>query len=317
MGVLGAIKSAFGLGSLGTGLAKTATGLTDALRGLVGLPNGRVDENTLQELEDALLLADVGVPVTTTLIDALRAHRFAEGATTDDVRTWLAERMTALLLPCEQPFVLPAAHPAVVLFVGVNGSGKTTTIGKLAAKWAAEGQRVLLAAGDTFRAGAGEQLEVWAKRAGVDIYLPEKLQADPAALLFQAREHAAHHGHTLLLADTAGRLQNKAGLMDELAKMVRVLGKADAAAPHATMLVLDATVGQNALSQVKLFMEAAPVSHLIITKLDGSAKAGVVLALAEQFKLPIAYVGVGEGQAALQPFSARQFAASLLAVDKA
>ncbi len=294
------------------GLSKTATGLTDALRGVAGLPHGRVDAATLAELEDALLLADVGVEMTTHLIDDLRAARFAENATAADIRQWLQDKIAAILAPCAQPFPVPQATPEVILFVGVNGSGKTTTIGKLAAQWGQAGQKLLLAAGDTYRAGAAEQLAIWAERAHVPLVQADKPQADPAGLIYQAYQQAQAMGCDRLICDTAGRLQNRTDLMEQLTKIRRVLQKHTPAAPHHTLLVLDATVGQNALQQVKVFQEMAAVSGLIITKLDGSAKAGVVLALAETCKLPIYFIGVGEKLDDLQPFDAAAFAAGLV-----
>ncbi|MDD9912670.1 MAG: signal recognition particle-docking protein FtsY [Alphaproteobacteria bacterium] len=293
-------------------LTKTTGGISDAFRGLVGLPNGRVEEETLQELEDALILADVGVDNAAQLVQKLQKQRFADGATAEDVKQWLADQIAEKLAPCEQTFNIPTAQPAVIMFVGVNGSGKTTTIGKLASKWQKSGQKLLLAAGDTFRAGAADQLAVWADRANVPLVRAEKDGADPAGLLFQAYEQAQTQNTNILMADTAGRLQNRADLMDELAKMVRVLKKQDETAPHATLLVLDATVGQNALSQVETFINIANVTGLVITKLDSSAKAGVVLAIAEKFKLPIYYIGVGESLDDLQPFSAQDFAQALV-----
>lgn len=299
------------------GLGKTATGLTDALRGVVGLDNGRVDEDTLEQLEDALLLADVGVDMTTRLIDDLRAARFADDATEADIRHWLKDKIADLLTPCAQPFPAPAATPEVILFVGVNGSGKTTTIGKLAAQWQQAGHHILLAAGDTYRAGAAEQLAIWAERAQVPLIQAEKPQADPAGLIYHAYEQAQQTKADRLLCDTAGRLQNRTDLMEQLTKIRRVLHKHNPAAPHHTLLVLDATVGQNALQQVKVFQEMAAVSGLIITKLDGSAKAGVVLALADTFQLPIYYIGVGETLDDLQPFDATTFAAGLVGLTDA
>ena len=296
------------------GLSKTATGIGDTLRGAVGLPNGRVDADTLQDLEDALIMADVGVDLAAELIEKLSKKRFADGATTDDVKLWLAEQMTEILQPLEAPLTLPDEKPAVLLFVGVNGSGKTTTIGKLAAQFTKDGKKTLLAAGDTFRAGAAEQLHVWAERAGLDLVRAEKDGADPAGLLFKAYEQADEQGLDVLMCDTAGRLQNRTDLMEELAKILRVLKKKNEAAPHRVILALDATVGQNALQQARAFSEMANVTGLVVTKLDSSAKAGIILALGREFNLPIHYIGVGEAQEDLQPFVAADFAKALLDV---
>jgi fused signal recognition particle receptor len=296
------------------GLSKTAAGVEDAFRNLTGLPNGRVDNATLEALEEALILADTGVDVATDLVENLRTHRFADDATVEDARAWLAKKIQAKLTPCEQPLDIVSRRPAVVLFIGVNGSGKTTTIGKLAAQLKADGRTVLLAAGDTFRAGAEEQLEVWAQRANVPLVQAAKDGADPAGLVFQAHEQAQNMQMDVLLADTAGRLHNRQDLMDELGKISRVLKKQDETAPHAVVLVLDATVGQNALAQVATFKEVAHVTGLIVTKLDSSAKAGVLVALAEQFGLPIHYIGVGENIQDLQQFIARDFARALLGI---
>jgi fused signal recognition particle receptor len=296
------------------GLKKTASGVGDAFRNFAGLPNGRVGEETLEALEEALILADTGVDVASELVESLRTHRFADNATVEDAKKWLADRITAKLAPCEKPLALPEGHPAVVLFVGVNGSGKTTTIGKLAARFKAQEQSVLLAAGDTFRAGAEEQLEIWAKRSGAPLIQAAKDGADPAGVLFQAHEEARRMGANVMLADTAGRLHNRQDLMDELEKITRVLKKQDATAPHAVLLVLDATVGQNALAQVEKFRDIAKVTGLVVTKLDSSAKAGVVVALAEKFGLPLHYIGVGEALEDLQPFVAEDFARALVGI---
>lgn len=295
---------------LKSGLSKTATGITDAFRSLAGLPNGRVPEDTLQDLEDALILADVGIQTATETIETLRNQRFEDTATTEDVKTWLADYLAQKLTA--KVFELPAAKPAVILMVGVNGSGKTTTIGKLANQFKNQGKSVMLAAGDTFRAGAIEQLQIWADRAKTPLIKPHKQGADPAGLVFQAYDEAIASSSDILLIDTAGRLQNRQDLMAELHKISTVLKKKSPELPHEVLLVLDGTVGQNALQQVKEFKDTANVTGLIVTKLDGSSKAGVLIALSQSFNLPIYYIGVGESLEDLQPFNPQDFTKALI-----
>ena len=294
------------------GLSKSSSALTTGIRQLFG--SGKIDAAALEELEELLIQADMGVDTALSIVGALRNHRFDGEINAETVRRWLAVHINQRLQAVAAPFALPQPEKGVcvVLFVGVNGAGKTTSIGKLAAQFKEQGHKVLLAAGDTFRAGAVQQLQVWAERAGVDIITPQSENADPAGVLFQAYEKAQAGGHTVLLADTAGRLQNRKDLMDQLAKMVRVLRKHDATAPHATLLVLDATVGQNAFSQVKAFREIADVKGLVLTKLDSSAKGGVVVGLADTFKLPIYFLGVGEKITDLEAFNPGAFAYGLL-----
>lgn len=287
-------------------------GLASELARLIG-PR-RIDAEALEELETRLLAADVGVDVTSTLLEDLR-RRVAKQEL-GDVEALLAalrEDIVRLLKPVEQPLRLNAdKKPFVILVVGVNGSGKTTTIGKLAMRLHHEGQRVLLAAGDTFRAAAVEQLGVWAQRSGAEL-IAQATGADPAAVGFDALGAARNRAADVLIIDTAGRLQAQAQLMEELKKIRRVLGKLDPSAPHEVLLVLDANQGQNALRQALQFTADVGVTGLVLTKLDGSAKGGIVLAIARKLNLPIRYVGIGEGSDDFGPFSAEAFADALLA----
>ena len=272
----------------------------------------RLDDAALEELEDLLISADLGVDAAARVIAAFRRTRFGKEVGEDEIKQALAEEIAEILKPVALPLVLnPALKPHVVLMVGVNGTGKTTTIGKLAEQWRAEGKRAVLAAGDTFRAAAVEQLQIWGERAGAPV-IAGGPGADSAGLAFDALTRAKEDGADVLLIDTAGRLHNKAALMDELAKMIRVLKKQDETAPHSVILVLDATTGQNAVQQVKVFKEMVSVTGLIVTKLDGSARGGIVVALAESFGLPVHAVGVGEKAADLRPFDAMDFARGLV-----
>ena len=304
------------------GLTRTSSAVSNSFQDFVGLSGGRVDAAVIEGIEEALILADVGVSTSSELAEMLKNQRFEEGSTPEDVKEWLAGKIGEKLGTFgEQKGTKgnkeeqKGTRPFIMLMVGVNGSGKTTTLGKLAAQTKADGQKVLLAAGDTFRAGAVEQLRIWADRADVPIIVPEKEGADPAGLIFKAYEQAKAENADVLMCDTAGRLQNRQDLMDELAKIVRVLKKQDATAPHEVLLVLDATVGQNALSQVEVFKDVAGVTGLVVTKLDSSAKAGVVIALADKFKLPIKYIGVGESLEDLQPFDSDAFARALVGLN--
>ncbi len=292
-------------------LTKTSTTITESLKDLAGV-GGKLNEDQLQNLEDSLIMADVGVETAANIISHLRRHRFEEDATDEDIKTFLANHISTLLQKVEQPLTLPNETPAVLLMVGVNGSGKTTTLGKMASQFKQMGKNVTLVAGDTFRAGAIEQLKIWSDRANVPIITPEKEGADAAGLIFNAYEEAQQNNTDILMCDTAGRLQNRQDLMDELSKVVRVIQKKNPAAPHATLLVIDATVGQNALSQVEAFKDIAGITGLIVTKLDSSAKGGIIIALAEKFTLPIHMIGVGESLDDLQPFNARDFARALV-----
>ena len=276
----------------------------------------QVDAATLEELEEALIAADMGVETAMDLTEGLRKARFGKDVTEEDVRRTLADQIAAMLDPVARPLAVdPARKPEVILVCGVNGTGKTTTIGKLAQQMVNDGKRVMLAAGDTFRAAAIEQLEIWGRRTDCPV-IAKAPGADAAGLAFEALEKAKAEGADVLLIDTAGRLHNKSALMDELAKIVRVLKKQDAAAPHQTLLVLDATTGQNAKAQVETFRSMVPLTGLVVTKLDGTARGGVVVALARQFGLPVHALGVGEGVYDLRAFDADSFAAALLGLEK-
>ena len=262
----------------------------------------------LDDIEDVLLRADLGTAVAVRIADAVGAGRYDKAISADEVKTVVATEVEKVLAPVAKPLEIDAAQkPFVILVVGVNGSGKTTTIGKLAAKLSAEGRKIMMAAGDTFRAAAIEQLKVWGERTKSPVIAGAQ-GSDSASLAFNALTAAKEQNIDVLLVDTAGRLQNKAELMNELEKVVRVIKKVDASAPHAVLLVLDATVGQNALSQVEAFHRTAGVTGLVMTKLDGTARGGILVALAEKFKLPVHFIGVGEGIDDLAPFTARDFA---------
>lgn len=271
----------------------------------------KLDAETLEELEDVLIQADLGVAVASAITAHLSADRYGKDITDEEVKSILAAEVEKVLAPVAVPFSLKADKaPHVVLVVGVNGSGKTTTIGKLASKFTDEGKKVMLAAGDTFRAAAIDQLKVWAGRANVPIVARE-VGADSAGLAFDALTRAKDEGADLLMIDTAGRLQNKAELMAELEKVVRVIRKIDPSAPHDVLLVLDATTGQNAISQVEAFGRTAGVTGLVMTKLDGTARGGILVAIAEKFALPVHFIGVGEGIDDLEPFEASDFARAI------
>ena len=300
---------------LTSGMKRTSTALSDRVTGL--FTKRKLDANTLEDLEDALIQADFGVETATRISEAVGKGRYEKGISPDEVRAILATEVERALDPVAQALTVDTAKtPFVILCVGVNGAGKTTTLGKLASKLRAEGRSVMLAAGDTFRAAAIDQLKVWGARTGTPV-ISGAQGADAAGLAFDALNQAREAGTDVLLIDTAGRLQNKAGLMAELEKIIRVIRKLDAEAPHATLLVLDATVGQNALSQVELFSQAAPVSGLVMTKLDGTARGGILVALAAKFGLPVHFIGVGEGVEDLEPFAARDFARAIAGLEKA
>ncbi len=271
----------------------------------------KLDEETLEEIEELLISADLGVPAAKQVLANLRKDRFEKEISDVDIRRAIAHTVGSALAPLEVPLNVARDHtPTVMLMIGVNGAGKTTTIGKLAAQFQSGGFSVMIAAGDTFRAAAIDQLKVWGERAGAEVIArPEG--SDAAGLAYDALKAARDKKCDVLLIDTAGRLQNRSELMDELAKIVRVLGKLDATAPHHVVLVLDATVGQNALTQAAAFQEVAGVTGVIMTKLDGTAKGGVLVALGERLKLPIHAIGVGEGIGDLQPFRAREFGLAL------
>jgi fused signal recognition particle receptor len=296
------------------GLSRSASKIG---QGVAGIFAGRnVDDATLDELEELLISADLGAATAAALVARLRAMRFEKDAGAEEVVGALADAIAELLAPVAKPLAIdPALKPHTVLVAGVNGTGKTTTIGKLAAQWRAEGKSVMLAAGDTFRAAAVEQLKIWGARAGCPVIARDEMGADAAGLAFDAYQKAKAEGADVLIIDTAGRLQNKSALMDELKKIIRVMRKVDASAPHSTLLVLDATTGQNAHSQVEVFREAVEIDGLILTKLDSSAKGGVLVALAERFQLPVHAIGVGEGLEDLRPFEAASFARLLLGME--
>jgi fused signal recognition particle receptor len=292
------------------GLSRSTQKLTEGITAV--FTKRRLDDAALDELEDLLIGADLGPAVATRVIEEFRNTRFGKEVTDEEIRETLAQEIAAILAPVAVPFVPdPARRPHVVLVVGVNGTGKTTTIGKLAQFHREQGRRVMLVAGDTFRAAAVEQLQIWGTRTGCPVIAGAQ-DADAAGLAFDALTRARAEGVDLLLIDTAGRLHNKAALMEELRKIIRVLRKQDVTAPHSVLLVLDATTGQNAVQQVRVFKEMVEVTGLIVTKLDGSARGGVVVALAEEFGLPVHAVGVGEQAADLRPFDAGDFAKGLV-----
>lgn len=269
-----------------------------------------LDDDMLEQLEELLITADMGVDTALRVTANMAEGRYGRKLSTSEIKDLLAQEVTRIMEPVAKPMPLYATRPQVVLVVGVNGSGKTTTIGKLASQFRDAGKKVVIAAGDTFRAAAVEQLQVWGERAGVPV-LTAPEGSDPASLAYEAMEQAERDGADLLMIDTAGRLQNRSDLMEELAKIVRVIRKKDPEAPHNTLLVLDATTGQNAVNQVETFQKLADVTGLVMTKLDGTAKGGVLVALADKFGLPIHAIGVGEQIDDLAPFDPDEFAAAL------
>ncbi len=293
------------------GLRKSTSRMSDSLSATFN--QRTLDAEALEDLEDILIMSDMGSDVAAKVSESLAEDKFSKTVTDLEIKVALAETISDILTPLETPFVLGLARPQVILFVGVNGSGKTTTLGKIAKRFNDQGKRVLICAADTFRAAAVEQLTVWGERAGAPV-MHGKPGADAAGLVFDAMKRATDEDFDVLMIDTAGRLQNRTELMDELAKIIRVIEKYDASAPHHSVLVLDATVGQNALSQVEAFREAGKVSGLIMTKLDGTAKGGVLVALSEKYKLPIHFIGIGERIEDLETFSAPVFAAALSGV---
>jgi fused signal recognition particle receptor len=298
---------------LSGGLKRTSSSLGSAVADLV--TKRKLDRAMLDDIEDVLLRADLGTAVAARIAAAVGTGRYDKAVTADDVKSVVATEVQKVLSPVAKPLAIDDAQkPFVILVVGVNGSGKTTTIGKLAAKFGSEGRSVMLAAGDTFRAAAIEQLKIWGERAKSPVIAGAQ-GSDSASLVFNALSAAKEQKRDVLLVDTAGRLQNKAELMNELEKVVRVLKKIDASAPHAVLLVLDATVGQNALSQVEAFHRTAGVTGLVMTKLDGTARGGILVALAEKFKLPVHFIGVGEGIDDLAPFTARDFAQAIAGIE--
>jgi fused signal recognition particle receptor len=297
---------------LGAGLRRTASAIGGAIADLVD--KRPLDAKTLEELEDVLIRADLGVGVAARITAAVGEGRYDKMVAPEEVKRILAGEVEKMLAPVAQPLGIGPQKPFVILVVGVNGSGKTTTIGKLSAKFRREGRSVMLAAGDTFRAAAIDQLKIWGERTQARVVAREP-GADSAGLAFDALEAARRESIDVLMIDTAGRLQNKAVLMGELEKIVRVLKKLDATAPHAVLLVLDATVGQNALSQVEEFSKIAGVTGLVMTKLDGTARGGILVAIAEKFRLPVHFIGVGEKIEDLEPFVAGDFAAAIAGLE--
>ena len=297
---------------LSGGLKRTSSSIGSAISDLVS--KRKLDAAMLDELEEMLIRADLGVDVAAKISDAVGEGRYDKTIAPDEVKAIVAAEVQKVLAPVAKPLVIEGVTPFVILVAGVNGSGKTTTIGKLASRFRAEGKTVMLAAGDTFRAAAIDQLTIWGARTGAPVIAREP-GSDSASLAFEALTAAKAKGSDILLLDTAGRLQNKAVLMDELEKIVRVLKKVDADAPHAVLLVLDATVGQNALSQVEIFQKVAGVTGLIMTKLDGTARGGILVALAARFALPVHFIGIGEGVEDLAPFTARDFSRAIAGLE--
>ena len=294
--------------------ATAKPGLIGRLLGRSAEPRRALDDEMLESLEELLIASDMGVDTALRVTANMAEGRYGKMMSSRDIKEVLAAEITRVMEPVARPLPIYPKKPQVVLVVGVNGSGKTTTIGKLASQFKAAGKSVVIAAGDTFRAAAVEQLQIWGARAGVPV-LTAPEGSDPAALAYDAMIRAEADGADLLMIDTAGRLQNRADLMEELAKIVRVIRKRDPDAPHNTLLVLDATTGQNALSQVEIFSKIADVSGLVMTKLDGTAKGGVLVALADKFGLPIHAIGVGEQIDDLQPFDPEDFAKALVGIE--
>jgi len=295
------------------GLKKSSSALTEGITGI--FTKKRLDASTLEELEDLLIMSDLGVSVSARVCDRLSKNRFDKAISAEEVQQALAEEIGDIMQDVAKPLDINTDHkPHVILMVGVNGAGKTTTIGKLAKQFKNQGKSVMLAAGDTFRAAAIEQLQVWGQRNDVPV-ISGKEGCDAAGLAYDAIEKAKNSGTDILMIDTAGRLQNKSYLMDELKKIIRVIEKFDETAPHDTVLILDATTGQNAVIQTEVFNDLAGVTGLIMTKLDGTARGGVLVACAEKFKLPIHAIGVGETIDDLQAFDPNDFSKMLVGVE--
>lgn len=295
---------------LKSGLSKTSDRVSDGLHKI--LLSQKLDEETLEALEELLIEADLGAATSSRIIADLSKEKLDEALGPAEVKALLADRIATILKPVSHPLILSAcARPHVVLVVGVNGNGKTTTIGKLGQHYVQDGKKVMFAAADTFRAAAVQQLKLWADKVGAGFVSGEE-NADPASVAYHALERAQKEGAEVLLIDTAGRLQNKSNLMEELKKITKVLKKLDEEAPHTVLQVLDGTTGQNAISQVEVFRDCVDVSGLVVTKLDGTARAGIVVALAQQFGLPMYAIGVGETAEDLQPFRADDFARQLV-----
>lgn len=302
-------------GRLRRGLTRSASALGDGISQIFAAK--KIDSATLSELEDLLITSDLGLAAASRLTETLRQSRIEKGASGEEIREMLAVEVAGVLVKAEAPLAVRAdLKPHVMLVVGVNGTGKTTTIGKLAQRFKSEGHSVMMAAGDTFRAAAIDQLKIWGERTGSPV-IAREVGADSAGLAFDAVEKAKADGIDVLLIDTAGRLQNKAALMAELEKLIRVIRKLDPTAPHSVIQVLDATTGQNAIAQVEAFQKVAGVTGLVMTKLDGTARGGILVPLTEKFGLPIYAIGVGEAAEDLQPFNARLFARALAGFDEA
>src|SRR5215217_2688917 len=298
---------------LTSGLKRSSDNLTSSITSV--FTKKKLDAATLEELEDVLIQADLGLETATAITETLRRDRFDREISDADVRSVLATEVEKVLGPVARPLSIDASKtPFIILMIGVNGSGKTTTIGKLAQKFASEGKSVMLAAGDTFRAAAIKQLQVWGQRTGAPV-ITKPAGADASGLAFDAVTQARAEGRDVLIIDTAGRLQNRDELMNELEKIIRVIRKVDPSAPHATLLTLDATTGQNALRQVEIFGQRAGVTGLVMTKLDGTARGGILVAIARKFGLPVHFIGVGEGVGDLEPFEARDFANAIAGQD--
>lgn len=298
---------------LASGLKRSSDNLTNSITSV--FTKRKLDAATLDELEDVLIQADLGIDTAMAITETLRRDRFDKDVSGEDVRAVLGAEVEKVLAPVARPLVIDAGkRPFIILMIGVNGSGKTTTIGKLAQKFSAEGKSVMLAAGDTFRAAAIEQLQVWGERTGAPV-IAKPAGADASGLAFDAVTQAKAEGRDVLIIDTAGRLQNRDELMNELEKVIRVIKKVEPDAPHATLLTLDATTGQNALKQVEIFGQRAGVTGLVMTKLDGTARGGILVAIARKFGLPVHFIGVGEGVGDLEPFEAADFAKAIAGRD--
>lgn len=298
---------------LKSGLSRSSSSIGQGITDL--FTKRKLDTATLEDFEDVLIRADLGLAVASRIVDAVGKNRYGKEIEGEEVKAILAAEVTKALEPVAKPLVIDETKkPFVILMVGVNGAGKTTTIGKLASKFSSEGKKLMLAAGDTFRAAAIEQLQIWGQRVGAPV-ITRPQGSDASGLVFDALEEASATQSDVLLIDTAGRLQNRTELMAELEKVIRVIKKKDETAPHAVLLVLDATVGQNALSQVEIFGKVAGVTGLVMTKLDGTARGGILVALAEKFKLPIHFIGVGEGIDDLEPFDAADFGKAIAGLD--
>ena len=291
------------------GLTRSTKNLSDGITGI--FTKKKLDGATLEELEDLLIGADLGLDAAAAITEAVGKDRYDKEVSPEEIRRIVADEIAAVLKPVEKPLEIDSSKkPFVILMTGVNGAGKTTTIGKIGAKLKAEGKSVMLAAGDTFRAAAVEQLKVWGERIGAPV-CATKIGGDAAGLAYEALARAREEGADVLMIDTAGRLQNKADLMAELEKVIRVIRKLDPETPHATLLVLDATTGQNAVNQVEIFGQVAGITGLVMTKLDGTARGGILVAIARKFGLPVHLIGVGEGVDDLQPFDANAYARAI------